>query len=186
MRRIRSYARALLPFAVGLALMATTTAANAAPANAAAARPDAGRTAVPIVGTTAGTATGTSTRISDINSCPVPGQRVKTSYSPEVYLVDPDWELYYIPGNVYFNLWDSWSGIVVNNDLPYCYAYAWVLSNAFLTKTASQPQVYIYDSTLGAYRWITTAEVFNKYGFSWGKIRTQAYIYPISSLNWDF
>ena len=180
--RLRSPARALMLFAVGLALIATATAANAAPA-----RPETGRTTVAIAGTKADAATGNSKRISDLTSCPVPGQRVKTSYSPEVYLVNPNWELYYIANpTVYFNLWDSWNGIIVNDDLPNCYAFAYVLDNAFLAKTASQPEVYIYDSTYGEYRWITSPQIFNKYGFSWGKIKTQGSIYPISQLNWDF
>jgi hypothetical protein len=38
--------------------------------------------------------------------------------------------------------------------------------------------IYIFDGTFGAYRWITSAKVFNKYGFSWGKVVTQSDVQP--------
>lgn len=129
-----------------------------------------------------------------VAACPQPGQRVKTSTAPEVYLVDPDGGLNHLSDpTVYFNLWDTWDGIAVYDNLfTYCYSpddYR-MMSDAHLAKTSDSPRVYIWDATLqsgAAYRWITTPEIFDKYGFSWGKIRTQSSVSPINDdWPWDF
>jgi hypothetical protein len=121
-------------------------------------------------------------------ACPVPGQRVTTPTSPQVYLIDPDFFINLIPNpTVYFNLWDSWSGIATFDDatLIDCFPEGYfTMNNAHLAKTVSDPAVYIYDEPGGGYRWITSAAVFNMYAFSWSKIRAQASVSPISSLTW--
>lgn len=122
-------------------------------------------------------------------ACPQPGQRVKSTASPNVYVIDPDYLLNHIPSEaVYFNLWDSWAGIstVSESTLVECFGVYYTMNNAHLAKTSSSPAVYIYDSGGGGYRWITSEAVFNKYGFSWGKIKTLSSISPISSWNWDY
>lgn len=120
--------------------------------------------------------------------CPQPGQRVTVTGSPNVYLVDPDFYLYLIPNEAtYFSLWDSWDGIEINDALADCYEYYYSMNNAYLAGLTGTPNVYIWDAPVGAYRLITTAEVFNKYGFSWGKIAPQGNISPISAAwPWDY
>lgn len=111
--------------------------------------------------------------------CPQPGQRVKQSAFAEVYLIDPEFKLRLIPDEAtYFNLWDSWDGIVTYDDLVSCYPTYVVLRDAHLAKLTVADPVYIWDSSVG-YRHIVSAEVFNKYGFSWGKIRNQTVVGPI-------
>jgi hypothetical protein len=131
-----------------------------------------------------------TTRTSAIQACPVPGQRVKTSTSPNVYLIDPDDFINWIPSATdYFNLWDSWDGISVVSDsvLIDCFPEGFfTMSNVHLAKTPNAASVYIWDVNGGGYRWITSGTIFNKYGFSWGKIRTQSSVSPVSSLLWDF
>lgn len=111
-----------------------------------------------------------------VAACPSPGQRVKHANDARIFLREPSGEYYLIPNQtVYFRLWDSFSGVVVNNDVFNCinsWGGYYELNNAYLAKTASDPRVYIYDSTFPGYRWIVNASVFNKYGFSWGKIGT--------------
>lgn len=119
-----------------------------------------------------------------IAACPAGGQRVKTSSSTSVYLVGPGLRLYYISNSVYFSLWDSYDGIVTNNDLWNCYANAASLAYGELVKLSSSPAVYIYDSFYGGDRHIPSASIFqDKYHFSWSKIKTVSIIYPISP-NW--
>lgn len=103
--------------------------------------------------------------------CPGPGVRVKTSNDPRVYLVSPNSTLYYIPGDVYFNLWDSWDGIVIIDYLPSCpYRLGATLTDGHLHKKRDRPEVYIYDDYYGFDRWITSQAVFDKYRFSASKI----------------
>jgi hypothetical protein len=118
-------------------------------------------------------------------ACPAPGERVRTSSSTRVFLIDPQRRLRWIPNEtVYFSLWDSWAGIrTYNNLFVDCYRDWGELNNAHLAKIASAPYVFIWDSDYG-YRWIINESVFNRYAFSWGKIRTQGSVGPISSLNW--
>ncbi|GGU82716.1 hypothetical protein [Lentzea flava] len=125
-------------------------------------------------------------------ACPQPGQRVKTSSSPAVYLVDPNYLLNWIPGETeYFNLWNSWSGIATYNNLfTECYSGYYTMRNAHLAKLSSGPAIYIWDAQIvsgGAYRWITSEAVFNKYAFAWSKVRTQSSIGPIAvNYPWNF
>jgi hypothetical protein len=121
-------------------------------------------------------------------ACPQPGQRVKQSAFPQVYVVDPNYILRLIPNEtVYFNLWDSWAGIVIYNDLVACYPTYRSLNNAYLAKLTVSPEVYIWDAWYGYYRHITSATVFNKYAFSWGKIRSQTVVGPINpNHTWNF
>jgi hypothetical protein len=120
------------------------------------------------------TGTATAAPLAQAAACPEPGQRVKTSWSPRVYLVDPERELLLIQNEEnYLKLWDNWNGIrTYDNLLSECHpgGHDNVL-NGHLAKTPNDPRVYIWDIDLG-YRWIVSGEVFNKYGFSWGKIHT--------------
>ncbi|MFC0107615.1 hypothetical protein [Kibdelosporangium aridum] len=120
-------------------------------------------------------------------ACPQPGQRVKQSAYPEVYVVDPDFTLRLIPdATTYFNLWESWGGVVVYDDLVSCYREYVPLFNAHLVKLTTDDPVYIWDHYVG-YRHITDAAVFNKYGFSWDKIRNQSVVGPIAiDRPWDY
>ncbi len=77
-------------------------------------------------------------------ACPQPGQRVKQSAYPEVYVVDPDFTLRLIPdATTYFNLWESWGGVVVYDDLVSCYREYVPLFNAHLVKLTTDDPVYI-------------------------------------------
>jgi hypothetical protein len=117
-------------------------------------------------------------------ACPSRGQQVKTSSSATVYLVGPNWDLYAIPGNVYFNLWDSWQPISTNDNLFVdCYWGYYMLNNAHLAKTSTDATVWIYDASYGAYRAITYA-AFIQYKFSWSKIRVQS-VSPTVSDQWN-
>jgi hypothetical protein len=111
-----------------------------------------------------------------VAACPSPGQRAKQANDARVFLREPGGEYYLIPNEtVYFKLWDSFVGVVTNNDLFACInavGHYYTLDNGFLAKTSGDSRVYIYDSTYPGYRWIVSAAVFNKYGFSWGKIVT--------------
>jgi len=111
-------------------------------------------------------------------ACPVPGQRVKQSFSPDVYVVGPGFELYRIPNpTVYFSLWDSWSGIIVYDALASCYPFYFELTSGHLAKDPVNPHVYIWDASYGCHRWIVNGTVFNKYAFSWGKIVTESSVF---------
>jgi hypothetical protein len=118
-------------------------------------------------------------------ACPVKGQQVKTSSSDTVYLVGPNYELYAIPGNVYFNLWDNWQPIGTYDNLhSECFPGYFLLTNAHLAKTSSNATVYIYDASYGAYRAITY-NAFVQYKFSWSKIRVQTGVGPIVQDQWN-
>ncbi|WP_125726911.1 hypothetical protein [Kibdelosporangium aridum] len=113
-------------------------------------------------------------------ACPQPGQRVKQSAYPEVYVIDPDFKLRLIPDEAtYFTLWNSWDGIVVYDDLVSCYPTYIEFFNAHLVKLTTAAPVYIWDHYVG-YRHITSEAVFNKYGFAWDKIRQQLVVAPIA------
>ncbi|MGW0706361.1 hypothetical protein ACWD4G_10410 [Streptomyces sp. NPDC002643] len=181
---MRSTLRRALAVTAGLFLSVTTAqTASAVPTDPAAGT---GKTAVGTGVPAAGPAAAAA--------CPAPGSRVKTPTSARVHLVDPDDWLRHIPDStVYFSLWDSWNGIVTISDslLASCWPSAdnipLPLTNAHLAKTSSSSKVYIYDSSYGGYRWITSADTFNHYDFAWGKIRTQE-IDPDSVLHshpWD-
>lgn len=124
----------------------------------------------------------TGARTADFTAaaCPTIGQRVKTSSASYVYLIGPSGYLYWIPNEtVYFSLWDSWNGIVTNNDLWSCYSSARVLDYGELVKTSSSSSVYLYDNWYGGDRWIPNPAAFNKYAFSWSKIKTVSSIYRV-------
>ncbi|MFF7258798.1 hypothetical protein ACFZCL_00680 [Streptomyces sp. NPDC008159] len=141
---------------------------------------DEGRSAAPALNASASQA-------STAAACPAPGKRIKTASDPTVYLVGPGSRLYYIPNEtVYFSLWGSWDGIAIvpNSVFAECgWSDAYELADARLVKTSAAPQVYIWDAWYG-YRWITTETVFNKYAFSWAKVRIVGSVSPISSNNW--
>jgi len=116
--------------------------------------------------------------------CPQAGQRISFDDEPGgIYLVVgtildlPD--IYWIPSvDVYNSLWDSYSGITtVSGSLRYsCFTFHNELAGGWLVKSPNSPNVYIYDDSdggNGGYRWITSAAVFNEYGFFWSKIVTQ-------------
>lgn len=127
---------------------------------------------------TRSTATTTRKAAFQAAACPARGQQVKLSNSATVYLIGPDFDLYALPGNVYFNLWDSWQSISTwDNLFVDCYWGYWTLTNAHLAKTSSDATVYIYDASFGAYRAITYS-AFVQYKFSWSKIRTQSTVSP--------
>ncbi|MFS8104595.1 hypothetical protein LFM09_46585 [Lentzea alba] len=73
----------------------------------------------------------------------------------------------------YFKLYDSWDGIRTWPGLWGCCepGYHSIMIGG-LAKTPTSDRVYIYDVDHQVYRWIVSGEVFNKYGFSWGKIQT--------------
>lgn len=118
-------------------------------------------------------------------ACPVPGQRVKTSSSPRIFVIDPDRYLYWIPNEtVYNNVFRTWGGIATFDNLFVdCYRDWATLSNGRLVKTASSPRVYIWDGQLGVYRWITSGTVFDAYQFAWNKIITVSSVSPVG-LSW--
>ncbi|MFG6199714.1 hypothetical protein [Nonomuraea sp. JJY05] len=136
-----------------------------------------------VLGTTAATADSESSA-----ACPAPGQRFKSPTSPAIFLVDPDNRARWIPNEtVYFSLWETYDGIVILNDFSACFGSFTNLNGAHLVKSASSPQVFIWDSRYGAYRWIINEAVFNKYAFSWRKVRVQsATVSPVTTERWDF
>jgi hypothetical protein len=114
-------------------------------------------------------------------ACPVPGQRVKTSSSPAIYVVDPDGRLYWIPNpDVYLNLFRTESGVVIYDNLFVdCYAGWGTLINGHLAKKSGDPAIYIWDAHLGGYRWITSPEVYDKYAFAPDKVTIVPAVSPI-------
>lgn len=121
------------------------------------------------------------------DDCPAPGQRFKTPTHQRVYLVGPGGNLYYIPNaTIYFNLWDTWDAVTIVNGSVFAdcdWPTAHELADAFLTRTSSSAQVYIWDAWSG-YRRITGGTAFNRYGFSWSKIQTRSAPSPVSSHDW--
>jgi hypothetical protein len=180
MKSLVRLGRAAVTLAVGLTLLAATAeAVHAAPSgtNTASAK------------SVASTSPGVRKATANAPVCPVPGQRVKTTWSAAVYLVGPYYELKLIPdADVYFSLWDSWNGIVTNNDLWNCYVdgHYSTMFGTDLAKESGNAAVYIYDYYRGGYRLITSPEVFNKYGFSWSKIQTRDSVSPKSTLDWNY
>jgi hypothetical protein len=175
MKAMSRLGRAALVLAVGLSLVVTAQGT----ANAGVREP------VEASGSRGATRAKTAAIAAD---CPQPGQRVTVTGSPNIYLVDPDNYLYLIPNeSTYFSLWDSWDGVTVNDRLADCYQYYYSMDNAHLAGLAGTPNVYVWDAPVDAYRLITTADVFNKYGFSWGKIVSQDAVAPISDVwPWDY
>ncbi|GAA3802983.1 hypothetical protein ACFS5L_40945 [Streptomyces phyllanthi] len=118
-------------------------------------------------------------------ACPSPGWRVKAGNSAKVYVVDPNGELLHIPDpTVYFNLWDSWDGILTIDSslLDSCWPKKWSIGNSRLARRSGDDQIFIWDGSAGGYRWIIDAWVFeHKYGFSWSKVRTVEAITPVES-----
>lgn len=120
--------------------------------------------------------------------CPEPGNRFKTFTHDRVYLVGPGRRLYFIPNpTVYFDLWDTWneiatvpSSVFADCDWPTAYE----LADAFLARTDSSTQLYIWDTWSG-FRPITSTAVFAAYGFSRSKIQTRDVLSPISRSGWQ-
>lgn len=140
----------------------------------------------------AGVANAGPTAKSGAAACPVSGQRFQVGNGTQVYLVGPDNILYAIANEtVYFKLWNTWDGITrwPTSTIPSCFTSAYLWTDAWLRKGRNQPQVYIWDqreSPNGAYRWITSEAVFNKYSFAPNKIVVSEYGPPIySTNNWD-
>lgn len=102
-----------------------------------------------------------------MSPCPQSGQRVKGS-SSTIYLVDPQGYYDVIPDeHVYFNLWGSWSGITTVSDvtLANCEKAPLPMTGAYLVEDFISHKVYIFDGTIGSYRWIVSLAIFNKYKF---------------------
>lgn len=121
-------------------------------------------------------------------ACPPSATRVKTTTSPAIYLIGPHATAYWIPSpQDYLTLFSTWSGIyTISDDLMWsCFDGYWTMTDPHLAKKANESKVYIYDSSHGGYRWITSPDIFIKYGFAWDKIRIQSVIWPISSEPWD-
>ena len=115
--------------------------------------------------------------------CPQPGQRVKTSSSPAIYLVDPDFRLRSIPdAETYFSLWDTW-GYEVRDDVLSCYPNPVPLYDAELVKEPGDPRVYIWDAYFG-FRHIVDGETFARYGFSWSKVKERSPVEPNADMPW--
>lgn len=123
-------------------------------------------------------------------ACPQPGVRVKLSYRPEVYLIDPEGDLNWIPNaTVYNSLFDNWLGILeFNNLFTECYAGrpTYVLHDGHLAKTSSNSAVYIYQDAVGGYRKILNTAVFEHYRFSWTKVKIKSSISPMTGLVWGW
>jgi hypothetical protein len=122
-----------------------------------------------------------------LTACPVQGDRVKSSDGDEVYLIGTFDEVFLIPNaTVYLQLWDSWSGVKVNDGLPFCFPGGYYeLTNGHLLKSFTDPKVYLWDSSRAHYRWIVNADVFAiKYGFSWSKIISASEVNPIHFWDW--
>ncbi|MGW4210400.1 hypothetical protein ACWEIJ_20595 [Lentzea sp. NPDC004789] len=137
-----------------------------------------------VSGTTAGSAALVRTAAAT-GACPVPGQRVKTSSSPAIYVVDPDGRLYWIPSpDVYLSLFRTESGVVIYDNLfADCYTGWGTLSDGHLAKGPGDA-IYVWDGHLGGYRWITSPAVFNAYAFAPDKVRNLASVSPIVANNW--
>lgn len=120
--------------------------------------------------------------------CQQPGQRVKTSTAPAIYLIDPDDTANWIPSqSVYFSLWDTWGGVLTVTDatMSNCYAGYYTMTNGHLAMSDTSPRVYVYDINHGGYRWITSMAIFNKYQFAVTAIRIVVDIVPTSTDYWD-
>jgi hypothetical protein len=109
--------------------------------------------------------------------CPEQGQRFQLGSDKRVYLLSSNNYVHSFPNEqAYFSLWDTWDGIAnfptsIRVD---CFGVFSPHSMEYtgLYKTASRPEIYIWDYAMGAYRWIRSEAVFNKYAFSWAKVRT--------------
>jgi hypothetical protein len=129
---------------------------------------------------------GASAQTASAATCPAPGHRIKDSSSATVYLVGPGGRLYYFPDSSdYFGLYTSYSGIttVSSSALDTCYAQsqgiAYALVDARLDKVNGTPDVFIYDNSYRAFRWITSQSVFDRYGFASSKIRGFDVVGPV-------
>ena len=169
--------------AVVMAAVMTTLGLGALSASSAVAAPP----------TTAATATKPPSprTAANLTSCPVAsGQRVKESSKSAVYLVDPWGYVRWVPSDVYFNLWVSYTGIttVADHDLDSC-KFGSPMYGAELAKASGSSAIYIYDYTNdgypSGYDWITSAEAFNKYGFSWSNVKTYTDISPKTGFGWS-
>jgi hypothetical protein len=119
--------------------------------------------------------------------CPASGQRVKPSNSDAVYMIDPQGYWDHIAGpSIYDRLWDSWTGIstVDPGTVSSCIKFGGDFYG-YLSQASGDVNVYIWDNTYGTgcYRWIPSADVFNKYGFGWDKIGLVASISNVCAAN---
>ncbi|NGO08729.1 hypothetical protein G5C60_14210 [Streptomyces sp. HC44] len=120
------------------------------------------------------------------------GTRVKKASESRIYVIGPDYYLYYIPSPTdYFNLWATWDGILTVPDSQFdaCYNSGSIeLSNARLVKASTSAAVYIWIGERGWYRQISDWSTFtNKYHFDPARIRTvpASSITPIRNDPWD-
>jgi hypothetical protein len=91
-----------------------------------------------------------------------------------------------LPGNVYFQLWDNFNGVVTISDsaLAGCKLNSATYTDGYLVKYSNNATVYLHYYT---YFYPVTYNGFVKYGFSWGKIRVAApgQIWPVASSTWE-
>lgn len=96
------------------------------------------------------------------------GLRVKLPTQPQVYLIDPDGFLRWIPNPpTYNNLFRDWNGIIVDIDVNEIAQGVPLSDGAVLAKGATAP-VYLVSN--GEKRWITSPAAMDKYYFNWRTI----------------
>jgi hypothetical protein len=97
------------------------------------------------------------------------GLRVKFSNRPHIYIIMDGGYRRHIPNpTTYNNLFRSWSGVVVDNDIDEITESRPLQSGAVLVRGHQAPHVYLIDH--GRKRHVTSPAAMDKYHFAWNRV----------------
>jgi hypothetical protein len=97
------------------------------------------------------------------------GRRVRTPGTAAIYLVMEGKRRHVPDPETYFNLFDSWADVEDTHDADDLPLGDPLGRGARLVQAGVPGRVYLDSNDV--FRWITSPDVFNRYRFSWGKIR---------------
>jgi len=106
------------------------------------------------------------------------GVRCKFTNRPHIYLIMDGGYRRHIPDpETYNNLFRSWGGIVVDNDIDEIQEIRAIQSGSILIRGHQTPHVYMVDH--GRKRHVASPAAMDKYHFNWERV----YVIPQSSVD---
>jgi hypothetical protein len=106
------------------------------------------------------------------------GVRCKFTNRPHIYVIMDGGYRRHIPDpDTYNNLFRSWGGIVVDNDIDEISETRALQSGAVLVRGHLTPHVYLVDH--GQKRHVTSPAAMDKYQFNWSRV----YVIPQSTVD---